>query len=45
MAVVTDAGLQADDPEVFTENVLEIAVPEGNPGDVDRARRLRRSPT
>ena len=34
MAVVTDAGLQAGDPTVFTGNVLEIAVPEGNPGDV-----------
>jgi molybdate transport system substrate-binding protein len=34
MAVVTDAGLQADDPAVFTENVLEIAVPEGNPAGV-----------
>ena len=34
MTVVTDAGLQADDPTVFTENVLEIAVPKGNPGQV-----------
>jgi len=34
MTVVSDAGLQAEDPTVFTENVLEIAVPEGNPGDV-----------
>ncbi len=34
MTVVTGAGLQAADPAVFTENVLEIAVPEGNPGDV-----------
>jgi molybdate transport system substrate-binding protein len=34
MTVVTDAGLQAADPAVFTENVLEIAVPEGNPGHV-----------
>ncbi|MGY1803340.1 molybdate ABC transporter substrate-binding protein [Blastococcus sp. SYSU D00922] len=34
MAVVTDAGLEAADPEVFTENVLEIAVPADNPGDV-----------
>lgn len=33
MDVVTDAGL-ATDPTVFTENVLEIAVPAGNPGDV-----------
>jgi molybdate transport system substrate-binding protein len=32
MKVVTDAGLQAADPTVFTENVLEIAVPKGNPG-------------
>jgi molybdate transport system substrate-binding protein len=34
MTVVTDAGLQAADPAVFTENVLEIAVPTGNPGNV-----------
>jgi molybdate transport system substrate-binding protein len=34
MKVVTDAGLQGEDPTVFTENVLEIAVPKGNPGDV-----------
>jgi molybdate transport system substrate-binding protein len=34
MTVVTDAGLQAADPTVFTENVLEIAVPAGNPGKV-----------
>ena len=34
MKVVTAAGLQADDPTVFTENVLEIAVPKGNPGRV-----------
>jgi molybdate transport system substrate-binding protein len=32
MKVVTDAGLQAADPTVFTGNVLEIAVPNGNPG-------------
>jgi len=34
MTVVTNAGLPAADPAVFTENVLEIAVPAGNPGDV-----------
>jgi len=34
MAVVTDAGLEAEDPAVFTENVLEIAVPADNPGGV-----------
>jgi molybdate transport system substrate-binding protein len=34
MTVVTDADLQAGDPTVFTENVLKIAVPAGNPGDV-----------
>jgi molybdate transport system substrate-binding protein len=34
MTVVTDAGLQAEKPRVFTENVLEIAVPAGNPGKV-----------
>ena len=34
MKVVTDAGLQSAEPEIFTENVLEIAVPKGNPGHV-----------
>jgi molybdate transport system substrate-binding protein len=34
MKVVTDAGLQAADPVIFTGNVLEIAVPRGNPGHV-----------
>ncbi|MGY1724842.1 molybdate ABC transporter substrate-binding protein [Blastococcus sp. SYSU DS0533] len=34
MAVVADAGLAAGDPEVFTTNVLEIAVPAGNPAGV-----------
>jgi molybdate transport system substrate-binding protein len=34
MTVVTDAGLQAADPAVFTGNALEIAVPAGNPGEV-----------
>lgn len=34
MTVVTDAGLEDGDPTVFTENVLEIAVPAGNPGGV-----------
>lgn len=34
MKVVTDAGLQSADPKIFTENVLEIAVPRGNPGHV-----------
>nr|WP_208383236.1 molybdate ABC transporter substrate-binding protein [Modestobacter marinus] len=34
MAVVTEAGLGAGDPTVFAENVLEIAVPPGNPGGV-----------
>jgi molybdate transport system substrate-binding protein len=34
MTVVTDAGLQGTDPAVFTGNVLEIAVPAGNPGGV-----------
>jgi molybdate transport system substrate-binding protein len=34
MAVVDDAGLVTGGPAVFTENVLEIAVPAGNPGDV-----------
>ncbi len=34
MAVVTDAGLADGEPQVFTSNVLEIAVPAGNPADV-----------
>ncbi len=34
MAVVTDAGLADGDPEVFASNVLEIAVPAGNPAGV-----------
>ncbi len=34
MKVVTDAHQQAAEPQVFTENVLEIAVPKGNPGHV-----------
>ena len=33
MAVVTDAGL-AEDPQVFAANVLQIAVPAGNPAGV-----------
>jgi molybdate transport system substrate-binding protein len=31
MAVVTDADLAASEPEIFTSNVLQIAVPAGNP--------------
>ena len=34
MAVVTDAGLAAGEPTVFTANVLQIAVPAGNPAGV-----------
>ena len=34
MRVVTDAGLAAGAPEVFTANVLQIAVPPGNPAGV-----------
>jgi molybdate transport system substrate-binding protein len=34
MDVVTKAGLQQSDPAVFTGNVLEIAVPKGNPAHV-----------
>ncbi|RBY96940.1 molybdate ABC transporter substrate-binding protein [Blastococcus sp. TF02-8] len=34
MSVVTAAGLADGDPEVFTRNVLRIAVPEGNPAGV-----------
>ena len=34
MTVVTDADLQAGDPQPFASNVLEIAVPPGNPGNV-----------
>ncbi len=34
MNVVADADLADGEPEVFTANVLEIAVPAGNPADV-----------
>jgi molybdate transport system substrate-binding protein len=34
MTVVTDAGLEDGDPVVVAENVLAIAVPADNPGDV-----------
>ncbi|MGR7024433.1 molybdate ABC transporter substrate-binding protein [Geodermatophilus sp. URMC 62] len=34
MSVVTDAGLADGDPTVFTGNVLEIAVPAGNPAGI-----------
>jgi molybdate transport system substrate-binding protein len=34
MTVVTDEELQADDPRVFTENALQIAVPPGNPAGI-----------
>ncbi|SFK43209.1 molybdate ABC transporter substrate-binding protein [Geodermatophilus ruber] len=34
MTVVTDAGLADGDPVVFTSNVLQIAVPAGNPAGV-----------
>jgi molybdate transport system substrate-binding protein len=34
MATVTDAKLASGSPAVFTQNVLEIAVPKGNPGHV-----------
>jgi molybdate transport system substrate-binding protein len=34
MAVVTDAGLTDGEPTVFTANVLQIAVPAGNPAGV-----------
>ena len=34
MAAVTDEDLQAGEPEFFTENVLQIAVPPGNPAGI-----------
>jgi molybdate transport system substrate-binding protein len=34
MDVVTKAGLSKSEPQVFTQNVLEIAVPKGNPAHV-----------
>ena len=34
MAVVTDAGLAAGEPQVFAANVLQLAVPAGNPAGV-----------
>jgi molybdate transport system substrate-binding protein len=35
MKTVTDAGKAEDTPEVFVRNLLEIAVPAGNPGEVE----------
>jgi len=35
MAKVVDAGLAGGRPRIFAGNVLEIAVPAGNPGDVE----------
>ena len=35
MAVVVDEDLAASDPEIFTSNLLQIAVPAGNPAGVD----------
>jgi molybdate transport system substrate-binding protein len=34
MATVVDAGRSASEPQVFARNVLQIAVPAGNPGGV-----------
>jgi molybdate transport system substrate-binding protein len=34
MTVVTDEDLQAAEPQVFTQNVLQIAVPAGNPAGI-----------
>jgi molybdate transport system substrate-binding protein len=34
MAVVTDAGLADGEPQVFAANVLQIAVPAGNPAGI-----------
>ncbi len=36
METVTDAALPDHEPLVFARNILEIAVPPGNPGDVTR---------
>lgn len=35
MKAVTDAGNAAGTPEIFVRNLLEIAVPAGNPGEVE----------
>ncbi|MGW9112151.1 molybdate ABC transporter substrate-binding protein [Microbacterium sp. NPDC055683] len=35
MEQVVDAGLTAGDPELFARNVLEIAVPAGNPAGIE----------
>jgi molybdate transport system substrate-binding protein len=49
MAVVADAGLAAGEPRVFAANVLQLAVPAGNPAGVtglaDLARGSWRSPS
>jgi molybdate transport system substrate-binding protein len=42
MAIVTDEGLHAAEPEVFAENVLQIAVPAGNPAGVTGLRDFAR---
>ena len=34
MAVVTDEDLAASDPQIFTSNLLQIAVPPGNPAGI-----------
>ncbi|HEX6287489.1 MAG TPA: molybdate ABC transporter substrate-binding protein [Acidimicrobiia bacterium] len=34
MEVIVDGGLQANDPVIFAENLLQIAVPPGNPAAV-----------
>jgi len=36
MQTVVDAGFTRDEPVVFARNVLEIAVPPGNPGGIER---------
>lgn len=42
MDAVADAGELARPPEVFARNVLELAVPPGNPGSVDGVEDLAR---
>ena len=42
MAVVTDEQLQAGEPQVFAENVLQIAVPAGNPAGITGLRDFAR---
>jgi molybdate transport system substrate-binding protein len=42
MAIVTDADLTSDEPVLFARNILEIAVPKGNPAGISGLRDFAR---